>query len=66
MGAITQLLGASRGFAFVEFNRLPEAERWMEVNQVASKNPLHDKALTAFVGTRLAVVPSSPVGCHLL
>ncbi|XP_046463939.1 RNA-binding protein 5-like [Daphnia pulex] len=25
--------GASRGFAFVEFNRLPEAERWMEVNQ---------------------------------
>lgn len=27
--------GQSRGFAFVEFNHLQDATRWMEANQVA-------------------------------
>ena len=34
--AMPLYLGASRGFAFVEFNQLPDAVRWMEINQVAS------------------------------
>ena len=44
------LVGTSRGFAFVEFNQLPEAVRWMEVNQVANTsayNPSLSRAQSA-------------------
>lgn len=30
-------LGASRGFAFVEFNTVEEAARWMELTQVSTQ-----------------------------
>lgn len=43
--------GQSRGFAFVEFNVIQEATRWMETNQVT---PLHRHTYTcihAFSGT---------------
>lgn len=36
-------LGASRGFAFVEFSTLPEAVRWMEAKQVATRRKFNTK-----------------------
>lgn len=49
-------IGASRGFAFVEFNATEEAMRWMEMKQVeTSVNPQSRRAI-------IARVPSTPRG----
>lgn len=37
-------IGASRGFAFVEFNATQEAARWMEMKQVEKNNEVKSSA----------------------
>uniref|UniRef100_A0A8C1CTP9 RNA binding motif protein 10 n=1 Tax=Cyprinus carpio carpio TaxID=630221 RepID=A0A8C1CTP9_CYPCA len=50
--------GQSRGFAFVEFNHLQEASRWMETNQISPS--LKNERVLSILGQRVSMHYSDP------
>ena len=42
-------VGASRGFAFVEFAQVQDAQKWMEAKQVLIQNLIQDHNVQAMI-----------------